>query len=527
MDRALARRPLIWLLAAALVASLAALPISRAQARDLVETDTSIDLADDEPQLGDTITITAFVERLDDESGDVTGQVTFVAGTAEAGPFGTTLGQATLSGGEADLDYTVDTATLPAGTTDSFYVVAEYQGDSTFEASSSDPVRIEITPTDPADPVATTISVSVPDDSLALEDTELTATVQPAEATGTVTFLVDGASVGTADVDAGTAVLMHWFDDEGDHTVAASFAPEDPELYLPSTSSDLLVPIGPHRFAMGPIDIWSPTFHVGTGCRPAAPSSAPSGHERRIPDPFLMFFTVGFPDVTPLLTFSPFLGVFDTFKFDFLACIFGSIVIGPYAHRAPTTVPVDCNATETGYQCRFELPGPPSAITVEPSIPIPAEFAGQQIPVDATLTQVDPDGVESTVFQETTTVDVPERTSLLTTLAPSRSSVTSVRPGKAVAYRLGVQNAGIVTADKIGACVTVSKGATIKAAKGATVKGRQACWRLPSLASTKSVTRTLTVVAPKKAGELKVSAVVTPKKSQADPVRLATVLPVR
>lgn len=522
MDRSLAQlRPLAWLLAAVLVLSLAALPISRAQARDLVPTNTWLDLADDEPALGDTITITANVERDDDEVGDVTGQVRFSAGTAEAGPFGTTLGTASLVGGTADLEVTIDESTLPPGTTDSFYVVADFLGGPAFEASSSDPVLIEVTV---PDGIATTTVVTDPDWASAGEETSLTAAVEPVEATGTVSFLVDGDPAGTAEVHDGAATVLYTFPTgTGFVSVVATFEPDDGN-YLPSTSDSHDVFLDGGLGHPGPASYGSYSLGYGVGCRPGPTGADPAA--RAVP-PVSLFFNVTFPVFQPLFTFLPQFTYFNPFGLQFEACVLGAVFTGGRATE-PTKVPVTCVGTDTGYQCHFELPGPVSGITLTPTVPIPAELAGQDVALESTLSMIDPTtGEATTLLQETSHVDVPERTVLTGRLAPVKSGITSAHRGQAVPYRLDVRNAGIVTATKVEACVSVGKGATIRAAKGATVRGRQACWTLPSLRSAKSVARNLTVVAPRKAGTLKLSAVVKPQRSQADPVRLTTGLPVR
>lgn len=107
-----------------------------------------------------------------------------------------------------------DAADEPAGLT---WTVAETQAESTT-------LTLEVTPADGADPG---------------EEVSITATVEPGAADGTVTFLDGETDLGTAPVEEAVATITVEDLAEGDHVLSATFAPDEPTAYLPSTSDTI------------------------------------------------------------------------------------------------------------------------------------------------------------------------------------------------------------------------------------------------------------------------------------------------
>ncbi len=416
-------------------------------------------------------------------------------------------------------------------------------------------VRATFTPTEPdmygpsldsdglqvmVDPGGNSIEVTGPDSATAGEETTLTATVQPADATGTVTFLADGSEVATVELAGGEASVGHTFEAAGESSVIATFAPAT-DSHGPTTSAVHTVTVEEGASS----EWWEQPYHGvtvsgGRGCKAA--TGAPAARMAAGPDDF--FWPGQLPDDAPfypnVFTFSPFSLIpgfikplFGWFmQVNFEACIFGlSVSIGPFgrAKETPTLVTgtVQCVPTATGYACPFDFPKF-EAISFSADVPLPAAFGGQEVNVESRLTSTDPaTGETTTLLSDDDVFQVPKRTALTAKLAPVKSGLTSVKRGKSVTYQVRVRNAGVVTAKGVRTCVSLGKGAKVMVAKGAEVRGRQACWTVPSLKGDKSLTRTLTLRAPTKSGPLKITANVTPKKTQADPVRLVAMLNVR
>ncbi|GAB3149889.1 hypothetical protein GCM10027058_13080 [Microbacterium neimengense] len=93
----------------------------------------------------------------------------------------------------------------------------------------------------PATATATTLA-AVPASAVAGTEVALTATVAPAAA-GSVEFFDGAASLGSAPLDAGTAVLRTSSLSVADHTLKAVFTPADTSAYSASTSTAITVSI--------------------------------------------------------------------------------------------------------------------------------------------------------------------------------------------------------------------------------------------------------------------------------------------
>ncbi|MCJ0903841.1 Ig-like domain-containing protein, partial [Rhodococcus sp. ARC_M6] len=127
----------------------------------------------------------------------------------------TVLGTAPVNAGVATLNHTF--------TTDgSHSITAVYSGDATNRTSTSAASTVEVS----TDVVVadTTTTLNAPATAKTGTAVDLTATVAPAGATGTVDFR-DGATVlGTAPVNAGVATLNHTFTTNGSHSITAVYS---------------------------------------------------------------------------------------------------------------------------------------------------------------------------------------------------------------------------------------------------------------------------------------------------------------
>jgi autotransporter-associated beta strand protein len=157
---------------------------------------------------GQTVNLTATVASADSTiTTTPTGMVQFFNGM-------TSLGTATLSSGTG----TLSNVTLPVGTAS---VTAMYQGDNTFDDSTSSPITITVTTAAP------TISVSgSPAPSVFGQSVTLTATLSGTggSPTGTVTFLSGGITLGTATLSSGSASVSTTTLPVGSDTILAQYS---------------------------------------------------------------------------------------------------------------------------------------------------------------------------------------------------------------------------------------------------------------------------------------------------------------
>jgi large repetitive protein len=149
----------------------------------------------------------------------VAGQsVTFTAAIAPAAATGTVqfldgatvLGTATLSGGSAAFT----TASLAAG---SHAVTANYSGDSTYNTASATVTQVVKSTT------ATAVSAS-PASATFGQAVQLTASVTPAAATGSVQFLDGATPLGTVPLSSGAALLNVSTLSVGAHSISAVYS---------------------------------------------------------------------------------------------------------------------------------------------------------------------------------------------------------------------------------------------------------------------------------------------------------------
>lgn len=148
---------------------------------------------------GQSVTCTATVSP-----GTATGTITFKDGTG-------TLGTATLSGGNA----VYSTATLATG---SHSITAVYGGDTSYNGSTSPAVIVTVKPS------TTTSLVSSLNPAAVGRPVSFTASVSPATASGTVTFMDGTATLGTASLSGGKASLTAASLGIGSHPITAVYA---------------------------------------------------------------------------------------------------------------------------------------------------------------------------------------------------------------------------------------------------------------------------------------------------------------
>ena len=134
-----------------------------------------------------------------------TGTVTFMDGS-------TTLGTGTISGGNA----TYSTAAL---TTGSHSISATYAGDANDNGSTSSSLTQVINQANSSLTLASSSNPTTYGTSVTL-----TATVSPALATGTVTFLDGGTAIGTNTISAGQATYTTSALGVGSHSITATYA---------------------------------------------------------------------------------------------------------------------------------------------------------------------------------------------------------------------------------------------------------------------------------------------------------------
>ncbi len=136
------------------------------------------------------------------------GSVSFKVGGVE-------VGAAVVSNGVATLSHTFGAAGVQS-------VTADFSG-AGFVASSAGPSTVTVSDPVPVD-VDTTLGLTVPASATTGVAVDLTATVAPASAVGSVSFKVGGVEVGTAVVSNGVATLSHTFAAAGVQSVTADFS---------------------------------------------------------------------------------------------------------------------------------------------------------------------------------------------------------------------------------------------------------------------------------------------------------------
>lgn len=125
---------------------------------------------------------------------------------------------------------------IPPTSTGSHSYTAYYTGDSTYTGSTSAPVAVTVTPT------PDTLRLSVSNVAPTHGDTlTLTATVAPADATGSVTFLADGVSIGSGTVSGGVVTMTTSTLGGGSHALTATYSGD--AIYAAATTSAINVTV--------------------------------------------------------------------------------------------------------------------------------------------------------------------------------------------------------------------------------------------------------------------------------------------
>ncbi|NKS81953.1 hypothetical protein GS530_13225 [Rhodococcus hoagii] len=174
----------------------------------------SVTVAD--PDVETSLSVSAPASATTGESVSLSAQVSPVAaqGSVQFRVNGSPAGAAVpVSGGEAVLPYTFNAA-------GSFAVTAEFTGGAGFTNSSASAQNVVV-----SDPnVSTSLSVTAPESATTGSSVDLSATVNPSNAVGTVQFTDNGTPIGSpVAVVNGVATLSHTFTSAGAHSVGADF----------------------------------------------------------------------------------------------------------------------------------------------------------------------------------------------------------------------------------------------------------------------------------------------------------------
>lgn len=399
----------------------------------------------------------------------------------------------------------------------------------TFASEGTATVRATFVPTDPASyeessdtagltvtigKVKTSVTITGPKRVTAGAWAEFAAMVTPAGVPGAVTFRFAGRTNVTVPVESGTAVASHRFASIRRSPVVATWKPTDGDRYLTATDeleTDVVPGTTAEEFSTY-MTVATPTMTFFQGCPKAGTRDNPVVLD------FLFRMTSLMYDILQL--------IYDTFS-----VVLSAVLCGPGRGQAKAAEPVEqtitCALTDDGLDCPFRLPAF-SELTIAGAVPVPAELAGQDVAIDSSVSRVDPEtGVLTPVSSQDGAISVPRRTVLGARLTPVKQHLTSIGPGRLVAYRLKVDNNGVVAATDVRVCARVGRGAGIRSAPHAEVRNRRACWTIPRLGAGRSATRTVTLVAPRHGKELTVAAVLRARGGQADPVRLSAEMPVR
>ena len=138
-------------------------------------------------------------------------------GTVQFKSNGTAIGSpVTVTGGVATLSHAFDVAGAQS-------VTADFTAGAGFVSSSASAQTVTVSDPAPVD-VETTTSLSVPATAITGSAVDLTATVAPSNAVGSVQFKSNGAAIGSpVAVSSGVATLSHTFDVAGVQSVTADF----------------------------------------------------------------------------------------------------------------------------------------------------------------------------------------------------------------------------------------------------------------------------------------------------------------
>ncbi len=162
------------------------------------------------------------------------------------------LGTGTLSSGTA----TLKTSFSTAGT---LSLTATYGGDSNYASSTSSALSITVT-----GETASTTTLTPSSLSPALgASVNLSASVSPSSATGTVAFSNGSTALGTQTLSAGTAAISTSFWAPGDQSITAFYSGDT--SYAGSTSNEVTINVGPHGSTPSSVSLSAPSSSVNAG----------------------------------------------------------------------------------------------------------------------------------------------------------------------------------------------------------------------------------------------------------------------
>ncbi|MGO4204225.1 Ig-like domain repeat protein [Rhodococcus sp. TAF43] len=178
---------------------------SAAQSVTVTDPDVTTSLTVDVPasaETGSSVDLTATLSP-----SDAQGSVQF---SVNGAPVGTAI---PVSGGSATLPHTFNAA-------DTYAVTAEFTGAAGFTNSTAPGQNVTVTDPD----VTTSLALAAPASAVTGSSVDLTATVSPSDAQGTVQFSDNGAPIGSPVVVVnGVATLPHTFTSAGSHSITADF----------------------------------------------------------------------------------------------------------------------------------------------------------------------------------------------------------------------------------------------------------------------------------------------------------------
>ncbi len=180
---------------------------------------TTLQASTSSVEIGGSVTLTATLSPA-----SVTGTVTFYSGSIA-------IGTASVNAGVASLNTTFASAGNMA-------LKAIFATNASWETSTSNQVALFVTGDTPD-----TVELQVAPSSLFIGDSAtLTASISPAEATGTVVFYVGTQAIGTSPVVAGTATYVKLLMVSGSQSVTAVYSGDT--TYPSSTSSPVAISVG-------------------------------------------------------------------------------------------------------------------------------------------------------------------------------------------------------------------------------------------------------------------------------------------
>jgi hypothetical protein len=296
----------------------------------------------------------------------VSGSAQTPTGTVTFSLDGNTLGTTQVAGnGAAQLS----TSTLPLGTDD---VIANYSGDTTYSASTSPPVAIDVTAT--ANTSASTINLTSSANPAAVgAPLTLSATVSAASGsgptpTGTVTFTLGGNALGSAQVQGnGVAQFTTSLLPLGNDSIVASYSGDT--TYSTSTSSPVTVTVAAMSAISAPtiaITSSSPSAAFGTAVTLAATVSSASGNGPT-PTGTVTFFSGGIDIGTIALNAN-----------GQAALVISSLSAGTDAITSSYSGDANYSAVSTSPQAETILAASPALPSIAGTVLPPAIVAGQK-----------------------------------------------------------------------------------------------------------------------------------------------------